>query len=285
MSTSAMRNIIYRSTNNTDTMNILYDPTYSILDQVLFDNINAEFYMYARFGRLTNVASLSDLDVLPYDLILTNSLHTNYRQISHMLHVPIVRYVGFEAGTNFNIEPNTYYICENAESDFSDQLFQIDFLDLNHYVNNTKKEKDVCVIINYPELSKGMTEVIDLLNKYIKGIDIINTMEHPIQNITQYRCVIDPFPQNQYNMMYCAINRSAYICPINSVPHTINKHMSTMFGCSSGQEIIKKVEKILPQYDAIDFDHDSQQILSKKSNWTSKISMILNKIKSKGYIK
>lgn len=285
MSTSAMRNIIYRSRNNADSINILYDPTYSILDQVLFDSIKAEFYMYARFGRLNNVASLSDLDVLPYDLILTNSLHTNYRQISHMLHVPIVRYVGFEVGTNFNIEPNTYYICENAESDFSDQLFQIDSLDLSNYIQNINKEKDVCVIINYPELSKGMTEIVNLLNKYIKDIDIINTMEYPITSIAKYKCVIDPFPQNQYNMMYCAINHSVYICPNDSVPHVINKNMSTMLGCSSGQEIIKNVEKILPQYDTIDFDHDSQQILSKKSNWTSKISMILNKIKSKGYIK
>lgn len=280
-----MKSIIHRCTNDSDCLNILYDPTYSILDIALFDNINANFYCYGQLGKLDNLISISDINLFPYDFILTNSLHNNYKQLSNILHVPILRYIGFEMGPNFNVEPNTYYISENAKSDFGEQIFQIDDLDLKDYAYDTKKTNDVGVVINYPEIVKNMTDIIDLLNKHVKDIKIINTMEENIKDITKYKCIIDPFPHNQYNMMYCAINNVAYICPIRSNPSIINKDMRTMFVCSDTQQIVESVKKIVESFDSLDFEHDKKLILSKQSNWKSKIPDIVSKVKNKGFIK
>lgn len=285
MSTAAMKNIIYRSTDTEGSLNILYDPSYSLFDTAIFDALNANFYCYDKLGMLNKVPALSDFGMIPYDFILTNKLHSNYENISHSLHIPIIRYVGFEIGPNIPKVPNTYYVSETATQDHENFIFSIDPIDLSNYCNNIEKTKDACVIINYPEMNRSAEELLKLLKTHCESIDIVQTSNNDITVMSQYKCVIDPYPNDQYNMIYAITNRSAYICKSNSIPAILGSKLRSIYPCENAKQIIDAVSGILHNYNNIPFDADKSSFILPKSNWKEKIKTVCEIVKSKGYIR
>jgi hypothetical protein len=271
MSVIAVKNIIHKYTENT--INIVYEPTYSLFDYMLYDLPFNFFTTKPYIIDRSNVIYARDLSLFNYDMMFCHNEAD--AGLGFKLHVPIVKYIHTYALDEAQAGPNLFTILENTNDVNVPSFFSVDAPLLN--IKNDNKNYETVLINSHPAgLDK---KVVDFLISKINNLHVIDHTNN-LLNISQYKTVIDLYPTNQTNMLYALNNNVCYLTTTqkNTIKYAEKYH--NVHHASTVLDIIQKNNECLDSYSKSSFEETQNSL---KSNWHDQMTSILSSIKSIGF--
>lgn len=270
MSVVAIKNIIHKYLDQN--INILYEPTYSLFDYILYDLPFNFFTTKPYIIDRHNVTYAKDLSLFSYDMIFShNDCDMN---LATKMHLPMVKYVHAYALENAQAAPNVFTILENAAEVNVASFFTVSTPLLN-VLQQTEKQ-DTALINSHPV---GLDpKVTQFLVQQIPDLHIIDHTNN-LLNISQYKTVIDLYPTNQTNMLYALKNNTCYLTTTQKNTMEYAKKYSNVYHASTVLDLIQKNKECLQTYSPSSFkaNHNIE------SNWHDQMVQHISLIKSTGF--
>lgn len=272
MSTIAIKNIIHKYTEKS--INIIYEPTYSLFDYLIYD-LPFNFFMTKPYIiDKPNVIYPRDLSLFSYDMLFCHNQENN--DLALKLHLPIVRYIHTYALENVQGGPNIFTVLENAEDVGVPSFFSVS-MPIFNMKNDIKVKKDSVLINSRPA---GLdNKVIEFLKDKIPRLDIIDHTNN-LLNICQYKTVIDLYPTNQTNMLYALNNNVCYLTTTQKNTIKYAEQYKNVYHASTVLDLIEQNQQCLQSYSDKSFD-DIQQKFSYK--WQDQMTDVFSTVKSTGF--
>ena len=273
MSTLIIKNIAHKFLDNS--INILYEPTYSLFDHMMFD---LPFNFFTTSPYLTtrdNVIHPIDLSLFTYDMVFVHGIGDG--RLGNGLHVPTIQYI--HAFTTDNVTPsqNSFSLLEGSSVVNVNDCENIS-VPCPPYLIDANKEFDT-VLIDCGR-SRLDPKILDFFNKKIPNLHIIDNVDN-IQNIAKYKTVIDLYPQNASNLMFAILHNTFYLSsPQKNTSVYANTYSSMILG-GMILDVVKHNEEILTNYSKNMFNKDKSLLQS--NGWTENITSYIKSIKNKGF--
>lgn len=270
MSVIAIKNIIHKYLDQN--VNILYDPTYSLFDYIIYDLPFNFFTTKPYIIDRENVVYAKDLALFSYDMIFAHN--DCDMSLGTKLHIPIIKYVHTYALENAQAAPNVFTILENAAEVNVDSFFTVSMPLLN--LSREEEKLNTALINTHPV---GLDpKVVQFLMQQIPDLHIIDHTNNLLK-ISQYKTVIDLYPTNQTNMLYALKNNTCYLTTTQKNTIKYAEKYNNVYHASTVLDLVEKNKDCLETYSRSSFD-TSRDI---ESNWKNQMIQHISFIKSTGF--
>lgn len=270
MSVVAIKNIIHKYVD--DQVNILYDPTYTLFDYLVYDLPFNFFTTKPYIIDRPNVVYAKDLGLFSYDMIFSHN--QSDMNLSYKMHIPMVKYVHAYALENAQSAPGLFTILENAAEVNMPSFFVVSSPILNT-LQNTKQHNTALINSDPAGLDP---KIIQFFMHHIPDLQIIDHTNN-LLNIANYKTVIDLYPNNQTNLLYALKNKTCYLTTTqkNTIQYA-EKYQNTHHS-STILELIQKNKECLDTYSSLSFN----DVENLESSWHDEMTSHLSSIKSTGF--
>lgn len=270
MSVVAIKNIIHKYLDNT--INILYEPTYSLFDYLMYDLPFNFFTTKPYILDRPNVVYSKDLSLFSYDMIFSHNECDP--SAANKMHIPMIKYVHTYALENAESAPNTFTILENAQEVSVPSFFTVSMPVLN--IQQNEKTHTTALINSHPiGLDK---KIVQFLLEQIPDLQIIDHTNN-LLNISQYKSVIDLYPTNQTNMLYALKNNVCYLTTTQKNTIKYAERYNNVYHASTILDLVQKNKQCLETYSVSSFDKDRNI----ESDWHNQMVRHISLIKSTGF--
>ncbi len=273
MSSTVIKNIIHKFLDKN--INILYGPTYSMFDYMVFD-LPFNFFVNKPY-RISkdNVISVMDVTLFDYDLVWINGLTPT--DLGQKLHVPILQYVPSFITDSMDISHNTFYVLEGADETRNKNLVPID-LPWVQPSGNIDKIGDTAIINCYE--SKLDPKILHFFHDKIPNVHVIEELKD-LPQISKYRTVIDLYPNNISNLYFALANNTVYITTPRPNTNAYQQMYKNIILGSMILDVIKHNENALNTYSPNSFAAD--HALMTEFKWHNKMIEHINNLKHTGF--
>lgn len=259
-------------------INILYNPSYTIFDTYIYD---LPFNFYAlRPPTIDSVLHPVDLSIFPYNFILTSELHNSLFDIAYKLHLPIVNYIHNDTVDTIEFNTFTTYIIENTDSSMKDVSQILKIFNPHFGVSVTDKQYDIGLLNTNP-FSKIDNRIVDFFKEHAPGIQILESVQD-LKRIGEFRFVVDLYPTNISNLIYCINSSTVYLSTPQKLFDSVNGMYKNLFLGKTTMDIIGYYKQNLPYYHIGMFGSD--QTRTNLQEWSKTMIQYLSGLKNKGFV-